>query len=188
MSTETPPSAEELQEEIKKLEREVEKQRNESGYAKRKYDELSTKYAEDEKVKVTLAEKAGEYAKAKEAYESNIKTLQSEIDSYKQNENELERLKAVEKKYTDFIEAERASLIALLPENKRDECKDFGLETLRVIVSMLSDKTKTISSGSGRHVVTDKPWSDMTPQERNDYATAHSRSETAKKIAEGVRR
>ena len=189
MADNTAPSPEELLEENRTLKSELSKRDNKAGYAERKLAELEAKQAEQERKAFEDATKAGDFEKAKISYDAQIATLTKELETHKQSAEDIERLKKIEEQHNNYIAKEQARLLALLPEERHEECKGLPVETLQLLVSMIPEPHVGTTKHPGRTGgITDKAWKDMTTQEITDYTLSHTQSEISAKMAEGYRK
>ena len=104
-----------------------------------------------------------EEAKLKE--KEDFKTLYEKLSS------EKEALDSKAKKWTDYEDKRRSSLLESHPEEERDTLSKLDLETLEYITNKITKTTNPEVVGRPKVSTppTNKPWKDMSEDERREF-------------------
>ena len=136
-----------------------------------KYIAESKKYrkrAQDAETR--LAEFEKKFAKAEEAKlkeKEDFKALYEKVSS--QNES----LNANAEKWIKYEDTRRASLLEKHPEDDREDLSKLDLQTLEYVTSKINNTKPNPPEviGTSRNTVPDKPWGEMTDEERRAFYT-----------------
>ena len=124
------------------------------------------KRAQDAEARIVELEK--KFAKAEEAKlkeKEDFKTLYEKVSS------ENEALSSTAKKWTQYEEGRRASLLEKHPEDEREQLGKLDLETLEFVTGKISNIKPNAPQviGRSKDVATNKSWGDMDDNEKRAY-------------------
>jgi len=122
--------------------------------------------AQDAEARIAKMEKTlakAEEAKLKE--KEDFKTLYEKVSS------ENESLSSVAKKWTNYEETRRSSLLEKHPENEREQLSRLDLETLEFVTGKITSTKPNAPEviGRSKDIVMNKDWKDMTDSERRAF-------------------
>lgn len=130
-----------------------------------------------------------EAAKTITALQSEIELLQKENEGLKNTNTTLTD------KVVSFENMTRTNLMEQLPENVREDFKDFPLDQLRVVAkrfSEINNNPTTLNNppavhrgGSTTPVPVNIPWGQMSREQQKAFLQTHNQAEINRKMAEG---
>ena len=105
-----------------------------------------------------------------ELRKENAQKRQLNTSLKEENKTLAEKLKGIEEQYSKIIEKSKTTLLAKLPEDKREKYKSMDIEVLEQIVTDFITENQTISSPgtNGKKPLAEKSWQEMTEEERAD--------------------
>ena len=107
------------------------------------------------------------------AEESKLKEKEEFKTLYEQASSKVESLTSNAEKWTSYEETRRASLLENHPEEDRERLSGLELDTLEYVTNKINNTKPNAPEviGTSKNNVPDKPWKDMTDEERRAVYT-----------------
>ena len=107
------------------------------------------------------------------AEEAKLKEKEDFKALYEKVSSENESLNANSKKWIEYEDTRRASLLEKHPEDDREDLSKLDLQTLEYVTSKINNTKPNPPEviGTSKNTVPDKPWGEMTDEERRAFYT-----------------
>lgn len=120
-------------------------------------------------------EEQGQYKALSESLQEENKTLKAEIESLKAKDSEVAGYKSKAAMWDAYEADTRKELLEQIPDDEREAYKDAPLSLLKSTVKLIGSQASGEHKGGAARAKGNgnKPWSEMTPEERDEYTRVH---------------